>query len=163
MRLCYSPSKTSVSNHHVMCRITSIGRALALFIFAASFVGAAETSEGNVQGKIMPQLISQSPPVLPPSLAHVGIGGVVEVAFTVDEKGRIVDPVVTKTSDRRLNPYALKSLADWRFVPGAKDGQITAFRLKATIDFSKKPEAQAPASGAAPKADDSTAHAKPNP
>lgn len=137
-----------VIDRPTMCRAFHLWAVCVVAWVGASWAHAAESADGNVAGKIMPQMISQKVVALPAALTRAGITGTVDVAFTVDEKGRVVDPAITKTSDRRLNPYALKSLAEWKFVPGAKDGVIVPFRLKATIDFSKPN--QSPSSPSAP-------------
>lgn len=105
-----------------------------------SAAGPVEDLETGASGKILPKIISQPPAVFPPSLARSGVDGIVIVAFTVDEEGRVKDPEVASSPDRLLNPYALKAVAAWRFIPGARNGRVTAFRLKAPVEFSGKGE-----------------------
>lgn len=100
----------------------------------------AENAENSISGRILPKIIAQPPPIFPPSLIRSGVDGTVIVAFTVDEEGRVRDPEISSSPDRLLNPYALKAVAAWRFIPGARDGRVTSFRLRAPVDFSAKGE-----------------------
>lgn len=103
-------------------------------ISTAASSAIAETDD-LASGKILPKAISQPAPTYPPSLMRSGVDGVVMVAFTVDEEGRVRDPEVENSSFRPLNPYALKAVAAWKFSPGTRNGRPAAFRLRAPVEF----------------------------
>jgi len=97
-----------------------------------------EEVESSSVNKVLPQIITQTAPIYPQSLARSGTEGVVTVSFTVDTEGRVLDPEVVSSAARALNPYALKTVAGWRFTPGERDGKVATFRLRASVEFSAK-------------------------
>jgi protein TonB len=70
-------------------------------------------------------------PEYPYELKRNGVNGVVTVAFSVDEKGAVVDPVVKKSTNPGFNDAALAAIAKWKFKPAMQDG--TPVQTKITI------------------------------
>lgn len=107
--------------------------------FLTNIVSAADAIVEDVDeggpGKILPKIISQPVPELPPSMIRSGAGGKVTVTFTVGVDGAVKDPVVTSSPQRMLNPYAIKAVSSWRFEPGTRDGRPAPFRLRASVEF----------------------------
>ncbi|BCU78194.1 energy transducer TonB [Luteolibacter sp. LG18] len=62
-------------------------------------------------------LVSAEKPAYPAELQDAGVGGAVEVFFTVGETGKVESARVLKSSDRRLNTLALDSVRKWKFQP----------------------------------------------
>jgi TonB family protein len=56
-------------------------------------------------------------PKVPSSVLGAVRSGHVEVHFTVLPDGSVADPAVDKTTNRRLIPYALEAVAQWKFAP----------------------------------------------
>jgi len=62
--------------------------------------------------------------------------GKVLLAYIVTADGHVVNPIVLKSSDERLNATALKALEEWRFEPARLGG--TAIAITAAQEFSFK-------------------------
>jgi protein TonB len=63
------------------------------------------------------------------------IQGIVEVEFSVDEHGRVQDPVIVRGIGAGCDKAVLKAIKIQRFKPGKKAGKIATFRIKETIQF----------------------------
>lgn len=96
--------------------------------------GIEYVDEGGA-GKVLPKVIAQPVPTLPASLVKSGLSGKVVVSFTVDEKGRVRDAVVTRSPQHLLNSHAIKAVGAWKFEPGTRNGQPASFVLRAPVEF----------------------------
>ena len=56
-------------------------------------------------------------PRVPPRLVGGIRSGHVEIHFTVLTDGSVSNPAVSATDNRRLVPYALEAVAQWKFAP----------------------------------------------
>ncbi len=65
------------------------------------------------------------------------IGGYVLMAYIVSADGLVADPVVLKSSDRRLEQAALEAMKGWRFTPASLKG--SAVSTTAAQEFSFGP------------------------
>jgi protein TonB len=83
-----------------------------------------------------PRALYQPNPVLD-AAARKRTPGSVTIVFVVDPRGKVVDPVVQKSSDPALDGPALAAVRQWRFEPGKKNGQPVRFRMRVPITFSK--------------------------
>ena len=63
--------------------------------------------------------------------------GTVVIVFTVNERGRVENPVVLETDDPVFDRPALTAVKQWRFEPGKSDGKAVSFRMKVPITFPK--------------------------
>jgi hypothetical protein len=61
--------------------------------------------------------IFQVDPKLPRNLMEMNRGDHVEVRFTVLPDGSVAEPTMVSASNRRLVPYALAAIAQWKFAP----------------------------------------------
>ena len=94
-----------------------------------------EEVEPSGADRVLPRLVAMLPSEPSSSLAKSGLSGKVIVTFTVDEKGTVRDAVVTSSPHRQLNARALKVVGAWRFAPGSRNDQPSAFRLCAPVEF----------------------------
>ncbi|MBS0663516.1 MAG: energy transducer TonB [Verrucomicrobia bacterium] len=83
----------------------------------------------------VPRTRLQASPVYPYEARKDGRGGEVIVAFTVDEQGRVVNPVVVRSTDPAFEGPTLRAVARWRFEPGRKNGRVVRFRLAVPVQF----------------------------
>jgi TonB family protein len=75
-------------------------------------------------------------PEVPESARRKGIEGWVEVTFTVNEKGNVVDAEVRSSSPEEVfDDAALKAVRQWRFEPATKDGKPVATRSMIRLKF----------------------------
>ncbi|MDO7884567.1 energy transducer TonB [Hymenobacter cheonanensis] len=75
----------------------------------------------------------------PPDAMRRGLSGQVVVQFVVDEQGRVLDPMVVKTTNAAFNDEA-RRLA-WlmpRWAPGREHGQAVRVRCTLPITFTFK-------------------------
>ncbi|MEQ9561722.1 MAG: TonB family protein [Woeseiaceae bacterium] len=71
--------------------------------------------------------ISRVAPVYPASALKAGISGHVDLAFTVDEEGRVINPeVVEYTGSEAFVPFAIRTVERFRYVPHVVDGKAVA-------------------------------------
>lgn len=61
----------------------------------------------------------------------------VYVIFTVDERGRVVDPKVQKSTNPAFDRSAVDAIKKWRFEPGKRNGEPVQFRMRQPITFPK--------------------------
>jgi|AntRauTorcE11897_2_1112592.scaffolds.fasta_scaffold20188_2 protein TonB len=64
-----------------------------------------------------------------------GIQGIVEVEFTVNKNGRVSDPVIVKGIGAGCDKAVLKAIKMQRFKPGIKNGELSLFKIKETVQF----------------------------
>jgi len=67
--------------------------------------------------------VTQPEPKFPINLVRTLRAGQVQVQFTVQPDGSVVEPTVVASSNPRLNPAALAAVGQWRFAPVRKPQQ----------------------------------------
>jgi protein TonB len=82
-----------------------------------------------------PRTIAQPPPQFPYSRKIAGIAGEVQVEFTVDERGHVIEPRVVHSTDREFDEPTLQAVRKWRFEPGTRNGQVVRFRMVVPVVF----------------------------
>lgn len=83
-----------------------------------------------------PRAIVQTSPQVTPQMRKKG-GVTVYVLFTVNELGRVENPVVQSPGDPQFDNAALAAVKQWRFEPGKRKGQPVRFRVRQPITFPK--------------------------
>lgn len=83
-----------------------------------------------------PRTRSQVPPVYPQEARNDGVSAEIMVEFVVDETGRVLNPHIVRSSDRRFDDATLRAVTKWRFEPGRVKGQAVRFRMMAPVVFS---------------------------
>lgn len=61
--------------------------------------------------------------------------GTVNLMFTVDPDGRVVDPVVQNSTDSIFEAAALAAIRQWKFEPGKRGGKPVQFRMRLPMTF----------------------------
>ena len=64
-----------------------------------------------------------------------GIEGRVFVQFVVDERGRVIDPVVMRSPSDILSQAAIKAILESRFNPGLQRGRPVRVRYSVPVNF----------------------------
>ncbi len=64
-----------------------------------------------------------------------GIEGIVEVEFTVNKRGKVLDPVIVRGIGGGCDEAVLKAIKLQRYTPGVKEGELAEFRIKETVQF----------------------------
>lgn len=103
---------------------------------AAGAAGLASVLNGigNADGAPIPLLRIE--PAYPRKAARNRKEGWVKVAFTITERGTVIDPVVLESRPRRLfNRSAMTAIRKWRFRPRVIDGTPVSMRATQLIEF----------------------------
>ena len=82
-----------------------------------------------------PRARVQVSPVYPTREKSTGTTGRVEVEFTVDETGAVMNPRVVSSTDRAFEEPTLRAVEKWRFLPGRHHGQVVRFRMRVPVLF----------------------------
>ncbi len=83
-----------------------------------------------------PRPLSQAAPAYPIGLQQRKVEGVVTVVFIVDAQGRVIEPVVERSTDPGFEPPALEAVRRWKFEPATRNGKKVPTRLRIPIRFS---------------------------
>jgi protein TonB len=59
----------------------------------------------------------------------------VVVVFTVDQQGRVENPVVQSASDPAFEQPVLAAIRQWKFEPGKRSGKAVRFRMRQPFSF----------------------------
>lgn len=77
--------------------------------------------------------IRQEMPVIPTELQ--GMKASVQIAFIIDEKGRVTNPRIVKCSNESFKVIALENVSKWLFEAGTKNGKPVSIRVVVPIRF----------------------------
>jgi len=83
-----------------------------------------------------PRVIYQPGPTLN-SAARKKAPGTVYILFIVDQRGRVENPVIQKSTDPVFEKPALAAVKQWKFEPGKRNGQAVRFRMRVPVTFPK--------------------------
>jgi protein TonB len=83
-----------------------------------------------------PRVMYQPGPTMTPQIRKLA-PGTVYIIFIVDESGRVVNPMVQKSTAPVFEAPALKAVKQWKFEPGKKNGKAVRFRMRVPITFPK--------------------------
>ncbi len=83
-----------------------------------------------------PRVIYQPSPMLSKKLRKKAPGKVY-IVFVVDQRGRVENPIVQKSSDPVFEKPALTAVKQWKFEPGKRNGQSVRFRMRVPFGFPK--------------------------
>jgi TonB family protein len=83
-----------------------------------------------------PVLLRDANPDYPDHLREAGVEGTVTLAFTVDERGRVTDVSVSRSSgSRELDACAVRAIKRFRYKPAEQGGQPRPFRMSKPFAF----------------------------
>ena len=83
-----------------------------------------------------PRVIYQPGPTLSKATRRKS-PGTVYIIFVVDQRGRVINPVVQKSTDPVFTKPALAAVKQWKFEPGKRNGKAVRFRMRVPITFPK--------------------------
>ena len=82
-----------------------------------------------------PRVVFQRVPSYPVELKRTQRRGTVYVVFIVDERGKVTQPKVEKSTDPGFDRAALDAVKQWRFEPGTRNGTPVSFKMRIPITF----------------------------
>ena len=81
-----------------------------------------------------PRAIYQQQPQLTAALRKQ-MPATVNILFTVDESGRVENPIVQSSSDPLFEAPVLAAIKQWKFEPGKRNGKPVRFRMRQPMAF----------------------------
>jgi periplasmic protein TonB len=99
----------------------------------------AELDGGKHQGELLtPVLMEKIDPGYPLELMRTNVHGMVTLYAVIHPDGKVGDIRVLSSPDERLDPYAAKALARWKFAPAERAGKAVALEAVVQIPFRAK-------------------------
>jgi len=96
----------------------------------------AELDGGRKEGELLePVATEKSDPGYPLELIRANVHGMVTLYAVIHADGKVGDIRVLNSPDERLDPYAAKALARWKFVPAERAGKPVALEAVVVIPF----------------------------
>jgi TonB family protein len=96
----------------------------------------AELDGGRKEGELLaPVPTEKSDPGYPLELMRANVHGVVTLYAIIHPDGKVSDIRVLNSPDDRLDSYAAKALAGWRFAPAERAGKPVALEAVVEIPF----------------------------
>jgi protein TonB len=81
-----------------------------------------------------PRVLYQPGPVIDAALKKKS-PATVHIVFVVDQRGKVENPLVQKSSDPAFERAALGAVKQWKFEPGKRGGKAVRFRMRVPITF----------------------------
>jgi TonB family protein len=96
----------------------------------------AELGGGRKEGELLAPLPTEKPdPGYPLELMRANVHGVVTLYAVIHADGKVSDIRVLNSPDDRLDSYAAKALAGWKFAPAERAGKAVALEAVVEIPF----------------------------
>ena len=96
----------------------------------------AELTSGRKEGELLaPVATETSDPGYPLELIRANVHGMVTLYAVIHSDGRVGDIRVLNSPDDRLDAYATKALARWKFLPAERAGRPVALEAVVKIPF----------------------------
>ena len=96
----------------------------------------AELDGGKHEGELLtPVLMEKIDPGYPLELMRTNVHGMVTLYAVIHPDGKVGDIRVLSSPDERLDPYAAKALARWKFAPAERAGKAVALEAVVEIPF----------------------------
>jgi TonB family protein len=96
----------------------------------------AELDGGRKDGELMEPVATEKPdPGYPLELMRANVHGVVTLYAVIHADGKVSDIRVINSPDDRLDNYAARALAGWKFVPAERAGKPVALEAVVEIPF----------------------------
>jgi len=96
----------------------------------------AELTGGQKEGELLaPLATEQSDPGYPLELIRSNVHGIVTLYAVIHSDGKVGNIRVLNSPDERLDSYAAKALARWKFLPAERAGKPVALEAVVKIPF----------------------------
>src|ERR1700676_499145 len=96
----------------------------------------AELDAGRKEGELLaPVATEKSDPGYPLELIRANVHGMVTLYAVIHADGKVSDIRVLNSPDERLDSFAAKALARWKFVPAVRAGKPVALEAVVVIPF----------------------------
>lgn len=107
----------------------------SLLVLTLMFLGALSLKAQDANGVFTK--VDENPVVKKTVMpkAPSGENGLVAVLCVIDENGKVVDAVVTKSTNPKLDSYAVDAVQRWDFKPAKKDGKVVKTKVTIPLRF----------------------------
>jgi protein TonB len=96
----------------------------------------AELGGGRKEGELLAPLPTEKPdPGYPLELMRANVQGMVTLYAVIHSDGKVGDIRVLNSPDDRLDSYAARALARWKFAPAERGGKPVAIEALVKIPF----------------------------
>ncbi len=85
--------------------------------------------------RVFPKAMKQAVPRYPLEMRRQKISGEVVVSYVVDEKGRVRDVTVVRSSHKEFEEAAVECVEKWTYTPALEDGKPVETRMRMPIVF----------------------------
>jgi TonB family protein len=100
------------------------------------FAEMNESQKSGNQGDLLePVAMEKSDPGYPLELIRANVHGMVTLYAVIHADGKVGEIRVLNSPDERLDAYAAKALARWKFVPAERAGKAVALEAVVEIPF----------------------------
>jgi TonB family protein len=109
---------------------------LAVVLAALSRLLVADAKPApEAEMDLPPKLIRSVVPMFPFSMKMAGVGGRVDLEYTVDSQGRVTNPYVIASNNPWFERPAIEAVLKWQYTPGRKFGQAVDTRVRQQVVF----------------------------
>lgn len=118
-----------------------IHTALLFLAFTTCFLARPSAMVAQDEAGIFQQVdeppvpLKTPPPKYPDSLRRAGVSGVVAVAIVIDERGAVIDAIVSKSTNVGFEKPSLDALHAWKFKPARVAGEPVKVRVTVPMHF----------------------------
>ncbi len=121
---------------NLLVRSTLLVLAFTTCLLVTPSVSFAEESADIFQKVDEPPVpLKTPPPKYPDSLRRAGVSGVVAVAIVIDERGAVIDAIVSKSTNVGFEKPSLDALHAWKFKPARVAGEPVKVRVTVPMHF----------------------------
>jgi TonB family protein len=89
-------------------------------------------------GVTLPRLVKEAKPVYPKQAMASGVTGNVVMQCVVRTDGTVGDVFVTKPLETSIDAEAVRTVRQWTFTPGQKDGKLVPVQVEVEMTFTLK-------------------------
>jgi len=89
-------------------------------------------------GITLPQLLKEVKPAYPPDARAAGVTGAVKLQCVVLDDGTVGDVLITEGLTESIDVEAVRTLRQWTFTPGQRDGKAVPVQVEIEMTFNLK-------------------------
>jgi protein TonB len=116
----------------------NVSLALAILV-VSSCTSSNRAVRTDISDKVTPPSVVQKvDPEYPAELRRQGVTGIVTIEGLIDTSGRLLRPQVVRSTDPRLNEFALAAVRMWWFRPATVNGEPAEAHFKVDVSFSAR-------------------------
>lgn len=132
-------TRTCASVLVISCMVSAVAGA-----GTAQEAGQIVYKTGPGSGVAPPRVVREVKPTYPADAMRAGVQGLVELEFVVLPDGSVGEVKVIRSLRESLDQEAITAVKQWRFTPGAKDGEPVPVQVTAELTFTLRDDSRPP-------------------